>query len=183
MKITTVTVSYGQTQSMPEYSNIKPQLTLTAELEPGDDLAAVQAALWTEARSTVRELIDQALEGEGRPAKYSTDPRYRVVKCSPDRYAAHLPNHVAIFPNDEPLAQTGPFTSPSSVYSSRNLRLAHAQRIAADAAASYGATLFDCSDGDISKVQEALLQAEPEPEPEPEAKPAADDKQRPRRVI
>lgn len=179
MKITTVTVSYGQTQSLPEYSNIKPQLTLTAELEPGDDLAAVQAALWTEARSAVRELIDQALEGEGRPAKYSTEPRYQVVKVRPDRYSPHLPNLVAIFPNDEPLAQTSPFTGITTVHNYRNLRLAHAQRIAADAAASYGATLFDCSDGDISKVQEALLQAEPEAESAPETD--AEFKQRPRR--
>ena len=53
--------------------------------------------------------------------------------------------------------------------------------IAAEVAANYGATLFDCSDGDISKVQEALLQAEPEAEPAPVTD--AEFKQRPRRVI
>ena len=50
MKITQVTVSYGETQSLPEYSNVKPHLSLTAEIEPQDDPTQIEFELWAWAR-------------------------------------------------------------------------------------------------------------------------------------
>jgi hypothetical protein len=47
VKITQITVSYGETQSLPEYSNVKPNVTLTATLDPTDSPEQAEAALWT----------------------------------------------------------------------------------------------------------------------------------------
>lgn len=78
MIITQVTVSWQQTQSLPEYSNIKPGLTLTAQLQDGDNVDEVVLALRDQARRFVEEHIDEALERNDIPAKFSHDPRFDV---------------------------------------------------------------------------------------------------------
>ena len=79
MKLTTITVRYGRTQSLPAYSNIRPEVSLTAELEPDDDPSAAHAALLAQAKAIVYEEIDSALEADDMAAKFSTEPRYRLL--------------------------------------------------------------------------------------------------------
>jgi len=150
MRITQVTVSYGETQSLPEYSNVKPQLSLTAELEPGDNPDAAKAALWATAIADVREQIDLALEAIGRPAKHDRiSPRYQVMRSgfTPTRQCL-----IVIAPNDAEQPGRGDFAS-ASYDRSRNLRLGHARAVAAEVAGNYhNAIVLDCSDGDLSPI-------------------------------
>lgn len=96
MNITQVTVSWQQTQSLPAYSNIKPGLTLTAQLQDGDNIDEVIVALRDQARSFVETHIDEALERNDVPAKYSEDLRYDVFAHGrgPDRKVAIVPSGV-----------------------------------------------------------------------------------------
>lgn len=173
MKLLTITVSYGQTQSLPEYSNVKPSLTLTAQIEEHDDSAAIEAALWDVARLHVHEQIDQALESSGLAAKYDqTSPRYQVLRTRRrdnyhERHLPPLPAIIVVVPNDltiddKRLAQ--PYARET-----KRLRYAHALRVAAEYAHDQNAMLLDLSDGDLAPLWAALPADPPEPAPEPRA--------------
>lgn len=169
MRITQVTVSYGETQSLPEYSNVKPHITLTAEIDPDDNPETITDLLWGVAREEVHAQIDNALESNGRAAKYSAEPRFQVLRTYHDRYgnrgALPPPALVVILPNDAPIDRDAlgvSLTHTNAEGEARKLRLAYAQRVAARAAAEHGAVVIDCSDGDLSKLAAAL----PPPEPE-----------------
>lgn len=156
MKLTQITVSYGVTQSLPEYSNVKPQATFTATLDDGDDPYEVESQLWDLARHAVHTQVDNALEANDRPAKYSTEPRYQVMRTAHERYRRpddppNPPKLLVILPNELNLKDN---RLHHAIYpESRNLRYAHAFR----AAEKYvreeeGMPLLDCSDGDLSKL-------------------------------
>lgn len=184
MNITQITVSYGETQSLPEYSNVKPNLTLTAVLQDGDDPAEVEALLWSHAKAAVREQIDQALEGSGKAAKYDPAPRYQVMKTYRDRWADRgkpkAPKIAVILPNELELARDAyPASLVHAGYpESRGLRHAHVWRLAEQVARENdGYTLIDCSSGDLSALDAVLNDpaAYEAPEPEPDLAPAHDD--------
>lgn len=169
MKITQITVSYGETQSLPEYSNVKPNLTLTAVLDEGDVPEQIERQLWHYAKEGVHAQIDLALEASGKAARYSTDPRYQVMATYRDSYSRRgkpaLPLLVVILPNELSLDDRFVHTGwPEN----RKLRYEHAQRLAAEVAVDRGAQIVDCSDGDLSTLI-ALL---PEEKAEEKAAPA-----------
>lgn len=158
MKLTQITVSYGETQSLPEYSNVKPSITLAATLDDGDDSAAVEAELWGLAKAAVHEQIDLALESCGKAAKYSTEPRYQVMRTAHDRYRRdddppNPPPLIVVLPNEMSLDNRFVHVGwPES----RKLRYAHAFLIAQERAQEIGAPILDCADGDLSRLANAL---------------------------
>jgi len=163
VKIIQITVSYGETQSLPEYSNVKPSLTLTATLDEGDNPAAVEATLWDLARASVHAQIDTALERNDRPAKYDPVERYQVLMTYWDRYsrpkdAPEPPKLVVILPNTMTLDRRGElsFVHAGNVSDSRKLRYAHALRVATEAAQERDCVLLDCADGDLTRLLAAL---------------------------
>jgi hypothetical protein len=81
--ITEIRVSYQTTANLGNYSNIKPALDLTAVLEPGEDPEAAIAGLMAQCRAYVHREVDEALEAEEQPAKYSTEPRFDLRICRP----------------------------------------------------------------------------------------------------
>jgi hypothetical protein len=180
MQIKTITVRYGRTQSLEQYSNVRPEITIGAELDAGEDPEGVKAQLLAEARAFVEEAVDEALEVDGRGAKFSREPRYRLALTAeeiyrggwnnrnkitaPDKLLVLLPQRVNPNANDFPghVWWSEPY-GPSS-----KLRLAHAQRAAAQWLAEHqGYRLIDCSDGDLSKIPEWALVAPPDPDPAP----------------
>lgn len=78
MVITEVTVSWTETANLGNYSNVKPAISMTAQLAEDDDPRIVADKLLLDCRARVQELVDQALESVEDPARYSTDPRYDV---------------------------------------------------------------------------------------------------------
>lgn len=172
MNITQITVSYGETQSLPEYSNVKPSITLTAVLSDGDDPAAAEADLWLQAKNAVREQIDLALEANGKAAKWSGEPRYQVMETYWDQWShkgeTKPPQYVIILPNSidpdrgayaQKLVHAGHYSGDS-----RKLRYDHARRIAAEVCQERDYTLLDCSNGDLTPLNLAIGAPESNPE-------------------
>lgn len=158
MKLTTVTVSFARTQSLGNYSNVKPSITLTAELEDGDDPDAAKTALYAEARAFVEEAVDLAIEADGDAAKFDqTSPRYHVIRSrTSPAYGDHgpliTPPVVAIVPASRLDGVPGDNAYNTETY--RPVRWGHAKKIAADALDKIepGALLILCDDGDLSRL-------------------------------
>lgn len=179
MKITQITVSYGATQSLPEYSNVKPQLTLTATVDDGETPEQVEAELWALAKAHVHEQIDQALEASGRAARHSTEPRYQVMKTYWNEWdhkgQPKPPQYVVILPNDITLGKAAygqRLVHAGYGGESRKLRYPHALAVARETIQNCddSPTLLDCSSGDLSALRDALSV----PESSPEAAPVVD---------
>jgi len=80
MKIITITVSYGRTHSLPDYCNVKPSLSITAEIEPGDHLDQEVAILDQEVAAYVHGRIDDALEADGQSPRFYDGPLYTLYR-------------------------------------------------------------------------------------------------------
>lgn len=156
MQITEVTASWSETCSLGNYSNVRPSLTLKATIGPEEEDA--QLAIWalTEAcKRHVQEQVDQALEAEGEPAKYSSEPRFDV------HTANYTPRMVVIVP-------AGTERLPHCWLHKSNLRLAHARQVATHYYKD-DYVFFDCSAGDVQAVVDALNAADAEREAQREA--------------
>lgn len=168
MRITQITVSYGETQSLPEYSNVKPNLTLTATLAENDDPSEAEALMWQHAKLHVHEQIDLALEANGRPAKYSTEPRFQVLRTYWNQWdhrgESKPPQYVIIAPEASKLDRRA--YAQKLIGDSSNLRHAHAWKVAAelicDTEENY--TILDCSSGDFTALNLAIGAPESEKE-------------------
>lgn len=162
MKLTQITVSYGETVGLPEYSNVKPQLSLTATVVDGEDPAAIEADLWQQVRTAVQEQADRTLEQNDRPAKYDPAPRYQVMRTYWDRYnrpkdEPEPPRIVIILPNElEIKEQFGQRLIHAGYPESRKLRYAHALRVARESARELDASLIDCADGELTRLAAVL---------------------------
>jgi len=174
VKITQVTIGYGETQSLPEYSNVKPSATFTATIEDGDDLWEVEQQLWDLAKGAVRAQIDATLEFHGKPAKYDPSPRFQVMRTYWNKWenkgAPEPPRIVVVFPNEMDAPKDIDARLVHAGYGeSRKLRYAHALDVARGVVQdNEGYTIVDCSDGDLSRL-EAALKTLPAPAPEIEA--------------
>lgn len=169
VQIKTISVSYGETQSLPDYCNVKLHVTLTAELAEGEVPGAALDALWELARADVQEQVDQALESNGQPARYSAEPRYRVFATRNARYfqrdegAAPPARVVVIVPAAAVKGQFDNWYEPLYSGNGRYHRYGAALHRAVEEAAEKQATLINCADGDLSKIPTELLKATDEP--------------------
>jgi hypothetical protein len=78
MKITSVQVEYGLTQSLPGYDNIRVHATMTAEVARTERPTLVLNSLTRLCRAHVEGRIDDERERRGLVASYSTEPRYSL---------------------------------------------------------------------------------------------------------
>jgi hypothetical protein len=60
-KVTQVSVSYSYTFNLGNYSSVRPEVSLTAELEEGDSPETVQRTLLDTAKGQVEGAIDDEL--------------------------------------------------------------------------------------------------------------------------
>lgn len=187
MKITEITVSYGRTQSLESYRNVRPSITLRATLDEGEDPDAVRAQLLAEAKAAVHEEIDLALEDDDQPARYSREPRYRCIVTR--ELGGHWTGCVRqeppellliILPDTTPMergAGSAPNWWTDIPGRRRGVRLDHAKQIAAAYLAAHDRTrLIDASDGDLSRIPAWVLEpAHLEREPDRRYRPDDDD--------
>lgn len=124
MHITKITVSYQETQSLGDYSNVKPSVTLEVALTEGDDFETSFAAAQAIVRRAVQGDVDDALEAHGRPARYSTQSRYTLFTRH-RRVKNGLPDLAVIGPADAAY-------HPSLSRAYRNFRLPAIRRLAAE---------------------------------------------------
>jgi hypothetical protein len=172
MNITQITVSYGETQSLPEYSNVKPAITLTATIDEDESPDNAEAVLWERAKESVHNQVDLALEANDKPAKYSQEPRYQVMATytnnSYDRGRPKLPNLIVLLPDAFDHRERYDKVLVHAIYpEGRNMRYEHALRVAFKAARERDAELIDCADGDTAQLDTALAVMESNPEVAP----------------
>lgn len=156
MEINQITITYSRTQSLGNYSNVKPGVTLTATLQPGESLTAAAIDLLKTAKTLVHEEIDAALEADGSQPMFCAGPLFAV------RYASKR-NLVVIHPagDDLPPAQNWREHDRWHVLH-RAVRPETARRDAEQHAANTNMLLLDCSDGDYGRIPGL-----PDPGPEP----------------
>lgn len=140
MEIERITVQYGRVWSLGNYNNVKPEVTVTALLQDGDDPLRVQAELQQQAQGHVEAIIDQALEQQGDAPEFYTGPRYDVLVARDAKLVAVIPSglrgHLPGAWNDLP-----PVVS----------RFRHIKAL--EAVLRYdNCRLIDCADGDLSRL-------------------------------
>ena len=57
MKLKTISIEYGRVVNLGEYNSLRAFCTLGADLEDGEDADAALAALWEQARESVRAQV------------------------------------------------------------------------------------------------------------------------------
>lgn len=92
MKITTITVGKKYTYNLGNYSNIQPELWITAEVEEGDSVEKVRARLKAEVDNHIHNEIDEALEAQGNSPKFWRGPRFDLLKVDKEKYAVIIPH-------------------------------------------------------------------------------------------
>jgi hypothetical protein len=85
-------VQYSLTQSLPDYCNVRPGLSLQATVAPGEYPEEVFAELLALARAECERLVDEALEQVGKAPRYYAGPRFWLWRA--DRYVLVLPVNV-----------------------------------------------------------------------------------------
>lgn len=180
MPLSKIIVTYGLTQSLPDYCNVRPSITLEYVLEHEDDPDDIRAGLIGEARAQVRELADQALEDAGRPARYSQEPRYAVVISTPpnthngwgevkpvppERAVCIVPDHLEALVREWGYRGTGIYPYDELRFS-RALRCAHAF-IETSANAGIEYRLIECRTRDDLHLIPRAPVAEPAPAESP----------------
>lgn len=156
MQITQVTVSYARTESLSNYCNIKPGITLTATLQEGDDPGMVEEDLIETAQTTVHDLIDTAREADGLSPKYYRGKLHRVYRNDDRRCIVVVSNNTQ--PKTEDNWKYNDYWYAVSV----SVRPVRAWEVAIGEAAQHNFALVDCADGDSSKIP-ALPDAGPAP--------------------
>lgn len=61
-----ITIEYGYTFNLGNYSSVRPAVTFTADLAEGENVEAVTRALQDQARTAVEAEIDAALKLQGK---------------------------------------------------------------------------------------------------------------------
>lgn len=98
MHVKTITIGYGRTHSLPSYANVKPSLSLTADLDAGEDLHLVIATLEGQAIAHVHGRIDNELERAGYSPVFDKSPRYSLWKW-------HQREALVVLPAEQSIAE------------------------------------------------------------------------------
>jgi hypothetical protein len=88
MQITQISVSTSYTYNLGDYSNIRPEVHLTAQVESGDNHLEVMEKLQKETFVGCLQAIDTALEQNDRPAKFSKAPRWNAYRYRDEKLIA-----------------------------------------------------------------------------------------------
>lgn len=147
MRVTQITVSYQETCSLPEYSNVRPSISFTADIEDTDDADDVRRHLLAQARTCVRQEIDDALEQSGKRTKYYAGPRVQMLQSPSGNHH----RDILLMMDDRQDWPRG-WTHVLFPHDSRGLRPAYAKATAHALAARRGGQVFDCTDGDMSRI-------------------------------
>ena len=102
MNIVTITVGWSETCSLPEYNNVKPSITLSAQIGDGEDAEAATRALLAECKRVVQGQVDEALEACGKRPRHYTGLAYQVVESAARKLVLVVPNEARLLPAYRP---------------------------------------------------------------------------------
>ena len=159
MQVKTITVEFGMTQNLGDYSNVRPLVAITADLDQGDDPAAVLQALQGQVRTEVETAVDTALEQAGQSPRFYQGTLFTV-------FYSEVRRCVVIVPSDTTLPHEATWrdedkwrVQPSHP---RQMRLPTALHLAQTLAQQKGYALVDGCDGSLTDLP-PLPDAGPEP--------------------
>lgn len=92
MNITQITVATHYTYNLGNYSNVRPEVQLSATLESHDSLADVAEELRHKTLTICQQQIDEVLELNGEPAQFSKEPRFDAYLFADEQIAFFLPH-------------------------------------------------------------------------------------------
>lgn len=138
MRITQISVNITETCNLGDYSNTKPSIELTAQLDATDDPVAVLESLISMAKSHVHTAVDLERLAVGREPKYYTGPVFACLNSI--RY-----NFYAIVP-------AGHSKIPHAYTEARRLPLQWAMQNIKRNDDFGDRPFFDCSDGDLTEL-------------------------------
>lgn len=161
MQISQLTITYSRTQSLPNYSNIKPSVTLTATLDDEDDPMVAYGVLMHDAKRLVHGEIDDALEVSGQSPIFTDEPLLSLYRNRLRQVMVIVPGSVSVDQLDalnlaDPNREHYRYRGHWDLHTHRQ-RLWTIRRIAG---AGLEYPVLDCSDGDLSRIP-------PFPEPKP----------------
>jgi hypothetical protein len=137
MQIKSVTVGLSLTESLPDYNNVKPSLTITADIDPGENVDNVVNFLFDElVRAYVEGHVDDAREAAGQSPKFYQGPLYKLLFWQQRDALVILPESV------EHRTLPGDWFSRSPGHSA--MRLTTIRDHAAEMAAPHGYEILDC---------------------------------------
>lgn len=91
MKVTEIVVSYGLTESLPAYGNVRVEQTRRATVEEGQDPKEIEERLYTQVREFCEQAVDTRLLQAGEPPIFYQGPRYRGIYNLALRIVAVVP--------------------------------------------------------------------------------------------
>lgn len=91
MKIIEISIKLGQTFNLGNYSNVRPEIELTADPDETDTLDQVLDDLTARARQFIHDEIDRALEDNGKPPQFYAGPRYGLLLAHHEKVAVLVP--------------------------------------------------------------------------------------------
>lgn len=94
MKVTSFTVGFNLTYNLGDYQNVKPSLTMTVQVEDGDDLGALMTSYADSCRAFVYGEIDRTLETFNRSPKFTEDPLYFAAEWKQRKAWVILPHEL-----------------------------------------------------------------------------------------
>lgn len=137
MRITQISVTCTEMCNLGDYSNTKPSIELTAQLDATDHPTDVLSELILIANTYLHAEIDKELIAVSKPPKYYSGPRFAYITSSRYKFSAVVPMGQHRMPHTyHPLANT-----------TRDAALAEA-----NASVEKDYVFFDCTDGDLSDL-------------------------------
>lgn len=159
-EVTEITVSYGITQNLGDYTNVKISVSMTATLEPVDDVETECYALLNQAKREVHEKVDDEMEVSQLTPKYHDGPLY-TVHWNKARGCVVIAPAGAKMPKEDTWRTSDYWRT---LYDEpERMRLGRAMTAAERYADSNDLVLIDCADGDLS-----LISPMPDDGPEPD---------------
>lgn len=83
--ITQITVTYGLTHNLGNYSDVRPEVSLTSAVSPYENIEHIVKEMESFAVSRVQALVDDALESHKQSAYYSLETRYDLFTNPKER--------------------------------------------------------------------------------------------------
>lgn len=161
MLVTEVTVRIHETVNTGDYSNYKPEIALTATLDASDDAELVLGQLISQATDEIANLVDDALERNGRTPKYS-DPLYKV-RYNLERRCIVIVRLGIELPNEKTWRDTDKWRTDSDNPYPDRMRFHTAQKLAQELRRNKEMPFFIINEPDMLESLPAL----PDPGPEP----------------
>ena len=99
MRITQISINFSETCNLGDYSNTKPAIELTAQLDAADKPEEVLKQLIDMAKQHLHEEIDKELAAVGRELRYYEGPKFAAISSDRYKFYAVVPHEKRKIPS------------------------------------------------------------------------------------